>query len=320
MQASGETSAGARKRLSPGELAELFGGAVEDVTAWCAPQLARFDFGYRELEGSERDAMLLQAVRRLEPDLSPAAGKERHPAWEAGWGENLAAFLADPSDLDALVPRYIRPDEPVRLFGRYAQPDNPNFVRDYTKTYRAWLAQRFFADAAAIYEFGCGPGSHVAYFAETFPGVPVFGLDWAENSVRIMEALATRRGWPVGGRRFDFFAPDYDFKLAEGAVALTFGALEQVGGAHGAFLDYLLATPLKRCVHVEGINELYDPDDLLDGLALAYHRRRNYLDGLLTRLRALETEGRIVIEQVHRQRFGTRFNDTFSLVVWRPAT
>lgn len=320
MAAGGAVAAGdaALKRLGPEELARLFGGTVEEVRAWCAPYLERFDFGYRELAGAERDAMILEALRRLEPNAEKVSGEARQPEWESGWSENLREFLATDGDLDSLVPKYIRPNEVVRLFGCYAQPVNPTFVRDYTKTYRAWLARRFFADAEAIYEFGCGPGSHVAHFAESFPQVPVMGLDWAEASVRIMEAMAARYGWPVTGRRFDFFKPDHDIRLAPGAVVLTFGALEQVGRGHGPFLDYLLAMAPKRCVHVEGIDELYDPDDLLDHLALRYHRRRNYLDGLLTRVRELEQEGRAVIEAVHRHRFGTRFNETFSLVVWRP--
>ncbi|BAI76801.1 hypothetical protein AZL_f00410 (plasmid) [Azospirillum sp. B510] len=306
------------KNLGVAELAALFGGSEEQVARWCAPYLDSFDFGYTELAGAERDRMLLEALKRLEPNAVSVSGKDRQPEWETGWTENLTEFVNDGYRLDSLVPKYIRPNEVVRLFGQYARPHNPHFIRDYTKTYRAWLAQRFFADASAIYEFGCGPGSHVAYFAETFPGKPVVGLDWAEASVRIMQAMADHYGWPVSGHRFDFFAPDHGIRLPEGAAVLTFGALEQVGANHGPFLDYLLASQPLRCVHVEGINELYDEEDLLDRLALRYHERRNYLSNLLTRLRELEAEGKVVIEAVHRQRFGTRFNDTFSYVVWRP--
>ncbi|KAA0677909.1 class I SAM-dependent methyltransferase [Azospirillum brasilense] len=307
------------KNLGVAELAELFGGSPDEVSRWCAPFLDAFDFRYTELAGAERDAMLLEAVKRLEPNAVSVAGQGRKPDWEAGWSENLTEFLAGGHQLDALVPKYIRPNEVVRLFGQYARPRAPHFIRNYTKTYRAWLAQRFFADAAAIYEFGCGPGSHVAYFAETFPEKPVVGLDWAAASVNIMEAIAGHYGWKVSGHRFDFFAPDHGIRLPEGTAVLTFGALEQVGTNHGPFLDYLLANKPLRCVHVEGINELYDEENLLDRLALRYHQQRNYLSNLLTRLQELEKAGRVVIESVHRQRFGTRFNDTFSHVVWRPA-
>lgn len=309
---------GREKNLGVAELAELFGGDLEQVSRWCAPFIEAFDFRYSELIGAERDAMILEAVQRLEPNAVSVVGKDRKPDWEAGWSENLAEFLSEGHKLDSLIPKYIRPNEVVRLFGQYARPHNPHFVRDYTKTYRAWLAHRFFADATAIYEFGCGPASHVAYFAETFPDKAVVGLDWAEASVRIIDAIASHYGWNVSGHRFDFFAPNHGIRLPKDTAVLTFGALEQVGSNHGPFLDYLLDNRPMRCVHVEGINELYDGSDLLDQLALRYHERRNYLNGLLTRLRELESAGRVVIEDVHRQRFGTKFNDTFSYVVWRP--
>ncbi len=305
--------------LQASDFARLFGGTERQVVEWCAPYLTAHDWRYRVLTGEDRDACLLQAVHRLDRKAAPAAGTDRQPDWEAGWRQNLNDFLASGGDLDALVPKYIRPGEYIRLFGQYVQPANRDFVKFYTQIFRAWLTQRFFEDAAAVYEFGCGPCSHVAYLAQTLAGVPVYGFDWAEASGDILRAIADRYGWPVAGGRFDFFAPDPGVVLDDGAVVLTFGALEQVGGDHGAFLDFLLANRPRRCVHVEGLEELYDDRDLLDALARRYHRGRNYLSGFLTRLRALEGEGRIVIESVHRHHFGTRFDDTFSYVVWRPA-
>ena len=303
--------------LGPVELAGLFGGTPEQVAEWCASELTRFDLACRVLEGEDRDARILEALKRLDRAAVSAAGVGRQQDWEAGWSENLREFLQS-NDFDALVPKYIRPGEPIRLLGGYARPRDPWFVRNYTKTFRAWLTRRFLTGATALYEFGCGSCSHVAYLAGSNPGTPVFGFDWTAASGRIIEALAVRTGWPVAGGRFDFFAPDPTVSLRPGAAVLTFGALEQVGGDFQPFLDFLLAAGPARCVHVEGLEELYDDSRLLDGLALRYHRQRNYLSGFLTRLRALEAEGRIVLEQVHRHHFGTRFDDTFSYVVWRP--
>ncbi|MGE4279601.1 MAG: hypothetical protein AB7G62_08440, partial [Magnetospirillum sp.] len=160
--------------------------------------------------------------------------------------------------------------------------------------------------------------SHVAALAAGLPGCRVHGFDWADASARIIDALAQRFGWQVGGGHFDFFNPDPALRLEPGAVVLTFGALEQVGERIGPFLDYLLANTPARCVHVEGLEELYDDDDLLDAVAVRYHRKRNYLSGLVSRLRELERQGVVEIEALHRHRFGTRFDDTFSYVVWRP--
>lgn len=309
-------SADAWNHLSPDDLARLFGAERNDILQSCAPHLETHDWAYRRLTPVERDRMIVTALDKTDRDRDAATGEDRREAWQSGWSENLEAYTAS-GRLDDLVPRYIRPGETIRLLGDYAQPRNPDFVREYTRMYRAWLVDRYFADATEIYEYGCGPGSHTTYLAERLR-VPVCGLDWVQASVDILNEVRRRNELPVRGRLFDFFNPDPDVVPGPGAVVLTFGALEQVERRFGAFLDHLLNARPLRCVHVEGFDELYDPASLLDALALRYHRCRGYLSGFLTELRTLQEAGRIVIETVHRQRFGTRFNDTFSLVVWRP--
>ncbi len=302
--------------LGPQEFSDLFGGKVEQIKSWCAPYLDTIDWRYRVLTHSEREKMFLETLRQLES--VSVAGAHRKPTWESGWSENLKELVDSGYNLDALVPKYVKRNQVVRLFGNYIQPSNPDFIRDHTKILRAWLAQRYLADAAAIYEFGCGPCSHVSYFAETFPEKKIVGLDWATASQRIIEALATHFGWNIAGYPFDFFAPNRTVRLPEGTVVLTVAALEQIGDRHEAFVDYLLENRPMRCVHFECVEELYDPDDMFDYVVLRYHRQRNYLSGFLTRLRELEQEGRIVIESVHRQQFGGTYNDAYSCIVWKP--
>lgn len=305
------------RELDAASVAALFGGTVDEVRQWCGPLLASFDFGYRILEGSERDGCLLEAIRRLDPFRVSVAGTDRKPEWEAGWSENLIEFTAS-GDLDTLVPKYIRPGEWIRLNGMYVQPRDPHFVKNYTKMFRAWLIGRFLSGYPDLYEFGCGSCSHVAAFAAALPSCHIHGLDWAQASSRIIDELVRRFGWTMSNGQFDFFAPDHSLPLAANSVVLTFGALEQVGDRTGPFLDYLLANQPARCIHVEGLEELYDENHLLDAVALRYHRKRNYLSGLVTRLRQLEQQGQVVIDALHRHRFGTRFDDTFSYIVWSP--
>ena len=99
---------------------------------------------------------------------------------------------------------------------------------------------------------------------------------------------------------------------------LTFGALEQVGGRFGPFIDYVLGQRPAVCLHIEGFVELYEPRDLFDYLAARYHRRRGYLEGLLPHLQQLERSGEVEILSVHRHRAGVYSNDTYSHVAWRP--
>ena len=310
---------GASRRLSTSDLAQLFGGTEQEVKVAGGDILNQADFSYRVPMGIERDDILLDILKRLESRRTlPTAGESRQDDWERGWTENLNDLLVQNFDISALAPKYLRPGEPVRLLQQLAIPLAPNFVRDYTMLFRNWVFRRYLSDASAVYEFGCGPGAHIAYLAETFPKMRLFGLDWAEASVKILDALATRFDWPIHGRRFDFFNPDKTLQLEPGAAVVTFGALEQTGNRFGAFLDFLLKCKPTLCLHVEPLAELYDEKNLIDHLSLRYHQQRGYLDGFLTRLYQLQSEGKITIERVHRHYLGTKFAETYSYVVWRP--
>ncbi len=304
------------KQLTLAELASLFGGTEREVRDFCGDQLKYADLSYVFAVGEERDAILLQILKRLDAADLKVAGVARQDDWEKGWGENLKEVeIGD--DPHALVPKYFRSGQPIRLFSKLAKAA-PNFVLDYTEVYRAWLFRKFLADAPVVYEFGCGTGTHLAYLAATFPDKTLMGLDWTEASGKILQMLAARNGWNLTGHRFDFFDPDKTLKLAPGAAVLTYGALEQVGERFTAFLDYLLEQKPALCLHVEPMNEFYDTADLIDYLGLRYHQRRGYLNGFLDMLRKLEAEGKIAIDKVHRHSFGGTYVETYSYVAWHP--
>jgi len=216
------------------------------------------------------------------------------------------------------MPKYIPEFGLVRLRGDYIEPLSPYFIRDYMKVFRAWLFTKYLGDAARILEFGCGPAYHLADLAKRFPGKPLVGLDWAEPSQEIIAALEGHFGWPITGKRFDFFHPDPDVTLTPSDAVLTFGALEQLGGDFEPLLSFLLDGGPQLCLHVEGLEVLYDRTDPFDDLAWRYNQERNYLSGFLSRLQELQQAGHLEILATHRHAFGDKHNDTFSYVVWRP--
>lgn len=306
-------------RLGEREFERLFGAAEGSLPHACRELAGTFDFGLRVLEGGERDRLIADLLRRIHDPGLATSGAERQADWVAGWAQNLARFESSGGDPASLVPLYFKAREPVRLEGRYCMPLAEHFYLRYTDLFRHWLFRRYFCELPALYEFGCGSCAHLAFLGTLFPEKPLFGLDWAEPAVEIARLLGRRLGFKADGMRFDFFAPDKGVRLAPGAGVLTFGALEQVGERFGPFLDFLLGQEIGLVLHVEGFPELYDQADLLDLLALLYHRRRGYLSGLLPRLRELEREGRIEVLGVHRHRLGVLTNDTYSYVAWRPA-
>jgi hypothetical protein len=120
------------------------------------------------------------------------------------------------------------------------------------------------------------------------------------------------------GRSFDIFHPDDNLQLGPKDAALTICALEQVGARYEEFLQFLLRKRPRVCVHMEPLVDLYDPDDLVDHLAIRFHTFRSYLSGFLPRLRMLEAEKRLEILSVQRMHFGSLYHEGYSYVVWRP--
>jgi len=147
-----------------------------------------------------------------------------------------------------------------------------------------------------VSEFGCGSGQNLKGLKGK-----LHGYDWAESAVKRVRAMG------IHAERFDMFNPSpIDLK---GGV-LTVHALEQLGDKFGPFLQFLMDKKPEICVHIEPIEELYE-DNLLDNLALSYHKKRGYLSGFLKALKGKTIE-------VERTYVGSLFHEAYSVVVWRP--
>ncbi len=147
---------------------------------------------------------------------------------------------------------------------------------------RTALFDKYLRDMREISEFGCGTGHNLAGLARS--GVRLRGFDWAESAVK-----QTSQWWGVEARHFDMLHPDREVKLT-GAM-FTVHALEQLGADWEPFLKFIYSNKPLRCLHIEPIEELYDPADPHDAACLEYHRQRGYLTGYLTRLRELAARG-----------------------------
>ena len=299
------------------DFANLFGTTADALPAPCRALVAAHDFGYRVLDDAEHAALLARVNARVDAGEFSVAGREGKGRWERGWGENLAAFRAE-DDVEALVPRYIRDGQPLRLFRRFVVPTDPRFERRWYAVFRRWLFATRFADVGAVWEFGCGSAHNLAELATLFPGLPLVGLDWSVAACDLVNELARRRGWRAEGRLFDFFAPDESLVLPPYAAVLTVGALEQTGRDWGPFLDWLLRRRPRRVVHVEPILEWYDADDPVDLAAIRFHRARRYWSGFPERLRALAAAGRVEILRTKRAYFGSLYLEGYSQLEWRP--
>ncbi len=304
------------KSLSATDFAEDLGVPVESLPACSLERLATADFRYAEIGWPELGPLVAHILGVLEAEL-PVAGPDRLAAWEEGWTQNLREYL-ETGALDALIPKYLLKNGPLRHRGRYITPASQRFEADYYMAACQALFHKHLAGATSVIDFGCGTGLALAMLSEMFPGTPLIGCDWSKASQDILEAIKSKTGKPIRGINFNMACPHDVVPFTEGCAVITILAMEQLGEAFGPFLDYLLAQRPGICLHLEPIIELYDPTDLLDLLAIRYHRKRGYLTGFLTELERLRGEGRVSLLDARRLRFGSLFHEAYSVVVWRP--
>lgn len=302
--------------LTIDDFARAFGVRPEELPADARDFISRTDFSYEPLAPTERDQTMLGILRKIDGNEFQKVGEHRKEVWEKGWQENLDAFAT--AGLGGLVPRFVRPNQIVRLNQDYVRPRNPTFELDFFTVFRLWLYQHYFVSASQVFEFGCGSGYNLVALARLFPQKDIYGLDWAESAVKLVNEIGRTQQLRLQGRRFDFFNPDQDLEFGSHSMVLTMAALEQVGSRHEKFLEFLLQKRPALVVHMEPLCELYDPDNLVDYLAIRYHKGRQYLDGYLSRLRALAAEKKIEIVKIQRICFGSLYHEGYSFVVWKP--
>ncbi|MBA3611843.1 MAG: class I SAM-dependent methyltransferase [Nitrospirales bacterium] len=305
-----------QEHLQQEDFETIFGEVPGTLFQKCQELVGRHDLRYDTLQGASRDQVLLRVLKTLGQDLE-VAGTHRKQRWEDGWAENFSDFQRTGYDLGALVPKFVRPQEIIRLKGEYVRPVSPHFETSVVQILRCWMFQKWFQAVDHIYEFGCGTGHNLVDAAFLFPGRPLHGLDWSHSSQAILRLLREEHGLNVVGREFNMLEPDESFNLYPRSGVFTVGAMEQLGCQYHAFMNYLLRQRPSICIHVETLYELYDQSILFDYVAAKYLEKRKYLQGLLETLKTFEQEGRLEILATVRT-FGSLYHDGYSMVIWKP--
>ena len=247
------------------------------------------------------------------------SGAHRKDQWESGWGENLDEITNDESNINTIIPKYFNKYGAIRWKGRFIKPLSEKFEYQSLGIILDWLFDKYFRKFDHIYEFGCGPAYNLLRAREVNNNAELWGLDWAESSQGIIEKISENDiDHNIKGHNFDYFNPDLDFHLKDNSVVYTVASLEQVGNGWTKFIDYLIAQKPKLCIHVEPIAEMLDEEVLIDNLSIKYFKKRNYLDGLLSGLKELESQGKLTIHDTKRTHIGSLFIEGYSVVVWSP--
>jgi hypothetical protein len=272
---------------------------------------------YRELTDEEKDQAIIKIIDFLMTDYVTFAGEHRYDQWESGWGENLTAF--NNKEKNALVPRYFGKFPINRFNQKFVMALQKDYELKLTAIMQYWLFEKYLKDAPTVYEFGCGTGHNLLRVREINKKAELWGLDWARSSQRLIEGVAKTLGDDkLKAHRFDFFAPDTNFKLDPKGAIFTMLSLEQTGDRYKDFVDYLIKNKPSICVHVEPTNETLDRNHLLDCLSIEYAKKRRYLNGFIDYLKSLEKMKKIKILNIQRSYTGSFYIDGSSIVVWKP--
>lgn len=299
------------------DFASLFGTTIDDIPDDCLELIAKTDFRYKKLISDKRKKIILRILKTIDSDSLSVVGAHRMPAWEKGWSENLQNFVDSNFDLNELIPKFVKRNEVIRLNGNYVLPTNKNFETCFVEVLRTYIFRKYFSDAPAVYEFGCGTGLNLVNLAKLFQEKKLYGLDWSTASREIVNKIAITQKMNLTGILFDMYSPDYQLDIDKGSAVFTIGAMEQLGKNFESFLQFLLEKRPSICINIETIYELYDQSVLFDYVAAKYLERRGYLQGYLTRLRQLEVEGKVEMIKIQRT-FGSLYHDGYSYIIWKP--
>jgi hypothetical protein len=300
------------------DFAELFSTNVDEIHTFCNDIIEKADFSYSTISDYRKDNIILEIIKKIDSFNLPIAGKERQNDWNDGWQENFESFIKNNYDLNQLIPRYYKKYSEFKLKNEFIKVNSADFEYNYLDVFRTWIFKKYLVEADSLYEFGCGTAHNLVKLASLFPEKKLYGYDWANPTLKIIDVLQNKFKLNIEGGLFDFFNPSEELKLSKNAAIITFGALEQTGKFFIKFIEFILKEKPKIIINIECINELYDEKLLFDYLSLKYHIKRNYLFGYLSYLRKLESNNEIEIINTHHHKFGNIYTDTHSFVIWKP--
>jgi len=306
------------KNLTLQDFALSFGTTEDTFSEGCWKLINTINFRHRVIKGEELEFLILRILKRIDEDRQVVGAEERQDVWYKGWKENLDDFLENDYDEKKLIPKFIRPNASIRFQQGYIAPEHPEFELNFIKVYRQWFLEHYFPSVDTIYEFGCGTGFNLLAAAKLFPQKMLYGSDFVQSSVDLVNAIATAKSITMHGDLFDMINPNQDYRIAKNSGVFTFGAIEQLASNTENMLNYLISQNPQICVHTEPAIELYDPNNLSDYLAMKFQGKRGYTEGLLAKLMDFEEEGKIELIKVKRLGFGSLFMEGYNLIVWKP--
>ena len=275
------------------------------------------NLNFTNLNFEENNEALVDIEKTLSSELV-VSGSHRQNSWESGWGQNLEEY-ADSKDLEAIKPKYFGKFPLIRWKQGLIKPESKSMEAGLLALLIQSVVEKNSQGAKNLYEFGCGTGNNLVNIRSFNKDFELHGLDWVESSQKIIKMIAEQTGdLKLHSAKFDYFNPNYNFKIKENSMVITVASLEQTGENFTDYILYLVAQRPQIVIHIEPMWEPLDPENVMDLLSIRYFHKRNYLNGLYLHLQEMQAEGQIEIVEYFRSFVGSYFVDGYSVVVWKP--
>ena len=299
--------------------ADVFG----PLSSYVEGRIQQYAPAHRLTTREERDHAFLDMVKAVYHNELPVSGPARHPIWEQGWDENLAEFDPAKAGRELARPHYYNKYPVVRWMGDLYVPTSEDYEHNMLALIQDWVFDKYLRDVKCVCEFGCGTGHNLFRVRDVNPNCSLVGLDWAESAVKFINLQALHGAYKPGSTwaaQFDFFNPTNSAPVAFSSETafITVASLEQVGNRWKPFFDYVMEYKPKIVIHIEPIEEVLNPEVLLDHLSLGYFRKRGYLSGWLRQLITAHELNRITLHEVLRTHIGSKFIEGYTVLVWSP--
>ena len=303
-------------KLTYRDFEELWGISL---TPEAIKEIQGMDFEYESLNISEETSLIAEIREEILQNKFIKAGQSREASWEKGWDENLQGFKKS-KNIDDLIPKYFGKSKINRLGQHFIRAISKNFDLNMLRAIEARVFTDYLGNHQNVYEFGCGTGHNLLFLRKINPGCALVGLDWANSSQETLSLLnQTLMDEKISGINFDYFSPNFDFKLKPSSAVFTVASLEQIGDQHGPFIEYLMQNKPAIVVHIEPFRDLLDVQNPLDLISIDYMKQRNYIEGYCEAIFELQEDKEAQVHLFERTFIGSKYVDGYSILVWSPS-
>jgi hypothetical protein len=303
-------------KLSYRDFEELWGISL---TPEAIKEIQQLDFEYESINILEENSLIAEIQEEILQNKFVKAGQSREASWEKGWDENLQGFI-ESKNVDDLIPKYFGKSTINRLRQHFIRAISKDFDLNMLRAIEARVFTEYLSNHQNIYEFGCGTGHNLLFLRKINPTCALVGLDWANSSQETLSLLSqTLKDEKISGKNFDYFSPDFDFKLKPSSAVFTVASLEQIGDRHGLFVKYLMENKPTIVVHIEPFKDLLDDQNPIDLTSIEYMKQRNYIEGYCEAIFELQKSNEVQVHLFERTFIGSKYVDGYSILVWSPS-